>query len=74
MKKREEGRRGAVSVPERFGFLTAFILLCLCAGLCACTVESNVGDELEKLAKGQQAMLERIEKIDKSQQELLTAV
>jgi protein-disulfide isomerase len=45
----------------------------VCAGFVACTVENDVGDELEDLMDGQKAILERIEKIEKSQKEFLTS-
>jgi protein-disulfide isomerase len=70
MKKSTKHDRATGSIMEEIGFVKGFILITLCAGVTACTVENNVGDELEELAKGQQAILERIEKIEKSQKEL----
>jgi len=60
-------------IVDRIGFMKAFILVAACAGFVACTVETDVGDELEELMEGQKAILERIEKIEKSQKEFLVS-
>jgi len=73
MKKSSKKRQESLSIVDRITFLRAFVLIALCAGFSACTVETDVGDELEELMEGQKAILERIEKIEKAQKEFLAA-
>jgi len=73
MKVNSKKKQGSLSMVERIGFIKAFILFAACAGFAACTVDTDVGDELEELREGQKAILERVEKIEKAQKELLTS-
>ena len=73
MKKNSKKKHESLAVVERVGFIKTFILVAACAGFAACTVDTDVGDELEELMEGQKAILERVEKIEKAQKELLTS-
>jgi len=73
MKKNSKKKQGPLSIVDRIGFIKVFALVAACVGFVACTVENDVGDELEELMEGQKAILDRIEKIEKSQKEFLTS-
>ena len=73
MNKNSKKKQGPLSMVDKIGFMKAFVLVAVCAGFVACTVETDVGDELEELMEGQKAILERIEKIEKSQKEFLVS-
>jgi protein-disulfide isomerase len=62
------------TIAGELGLLAAGLLAAVCLGLVACTVETDLGpDGLKELREGQKAILERIEKIEKTQQELLAS-
>jgi protein-disulfide isomerase len=73
MKKNSKKRQESLAIVEKVGFIKTIVLLAACAGLVSCTVDTDVGNELEELLEGQKAILERVEKIEKSQKELLTS-
>jgi protein-disulfide isomerase len=73
MKKNDKKTQKYLSIVDRIGFIKAVVLVVACAGFVACTVETDVGDDLEELLEGQKAILERIEKIEKTQKEFLTS-
>jgi len=70
-----EHKQGALRTLARIPFSKAGLLVAVCVGLVACTVETDLGpDGLKDLREGQKAILERIEKIEKTQKELLASV
>jgi protein-disulfide isomerase len=44
-----------------------------CIGAVGCTVQTDVGDDLKELKEGQKAILERMEKLEKAQKEMLAS-
>ena len=73
MSSREQNQ-GTLSTVANIRFIKAGLLVVVCLGLVACTLETDLGpDSLKELREGQKAILERIEKIEKSQQQLLAS-
>jgi protein-disulfide isomerase len=67
-------KRGALSAAGKIRFIEVGLLVAVCVGLIACTVETDLGpDGLKELREGQKMILERIEKIEKTQKELLAS-
>ena len=74
MSKRGHKREG-VSTAAKIRFMKVGLLVAVCLGVVACTVETDLGpDGLKELREGQKAILERIEKIEKTQKELLASL
>jgi len=71
----KERKQGALPSVEKIRFIKVGLAVVVCVGLVACTVETDSGpDGLKELREGQKAMLDRIEKIEKTQKELLAAL
>lgn len=68
-------KQGALSTAEKIRFIKVGLLVAVCVGLIACTVETDLGpDGLKELREGQKAILERIEKIEQTQKELFASL
>jgi protein-disulfide isomerase len=68
-------KQGAISTSGKIRFIKFGLLVAVCVGLIACTVETDLGpDGLKELREGQKAILERIEKMEKTQKELLASL
>jgi len=68
-------KQEAVSTAAKIRFIKVGLLAAVCVGLIACTVETDLGpDGLKELREGQKVILERIEKIEKTQKELLASL
>ncbi len=70
-KQGHEQRGGARIGMARVG--TIGLLIAVCAGWGACTGGTDTGTGLKGLQQGQKEILERLEKIEKAQQELLAS-
>lgn len=71
----KEHEQGALSTAAKICFYKVGLVLGVCLGLFACTVETDLGpDGLKELREGQKAILERIEKIEKTQKEMLASL
>ncbi len=67
-------KQGVLSTAGKIRFIKVGVLVAVCVGLIACTVEKDWGpDGLKELKEGQKSILERIEKIEKTQNELLAS-
>jgi protein-disulfide isomerase len=67
-------KQGVLSTAGKIRFVKVGVLVAVCVGLIACTGETDWGpDGLRELKEGQKAILERIEKIEKTQNELLAS-
>jgi len=70
----KEHKQGGPRTAEKIRFIKVGLLVVVCIGLVACTVETDSGPEgLKELREGQKAMLDRIEKLEKTQKELLAS-
>lgn len=70
-KQHEQGSRSSAA---KVCFIRVGVAAAVCLGLVACEVETDLGPHgLKELREGQKAILERIEKIEKTQQELLAS-
>jgi protein-disulfide isomerase len=71
----KEQEQGVLSTTAKIRFIKAGVVVGVCLGLVACTVETDLGpDGLKDLREGQKAILERIEKIEKTQKEMLASL
>jgi protein-disulfide isomerase len=73
MKRKPEHEPSVFRMAAKVCFATFFVTAAACIGLVSCTVETDMGDGLKELEEGQKAILERIEKIEKTQNELLAS-
>ena len=68
-------KQEALSTAAKIRFIKVGLLVAVCVGLIACTVETDLGpDGLKDLREGQKAILERIEKIEKTQKKMLASL
>ena len=68
-------KREGLSTAVKIRFTRVGLLVAACLGLVACSVETDLGpDGLKELREGQKAILERIEKIEKAQKEILASL
>jgi protein-disulfide isomerase len=71
----KEQKQAALWTATRTRFIEVGLVVAVSLGLVACTVETDLGpDGLKELREGQKAILERIEKIEKTQKELLASL
>ena len=71
----KEHEQGALSTAAKIRSIKVGLVVGVCLGLAACTVETDLGpDGLKDLREGQKAILERIEKIEKTQKEMLASL
>ncbi len=74
MKNSKGRKQGVLSTAAKVRFIKAGLVVGACIGFVACTVETDLGpDALKELQEGQKTILERIEKIEKTQQEFLAS-
>jgi protein-disulfide isomerase len=74
MKRSSGYQQGVLLTGAKIRFIKAGLLVAACIGLVACTTESGLGpDALKELQEGQKTILERLGKIEKTQQQILAA-